>query len=304
VKRLLDALASVGNRVHDYATRPDRLDDPYARAEHTRTIPKAELRAAEAILKSGGPVAHRMLRQLRNAPDVWRLRAPDGRFELRISTSLSLGIVPPDRIESDRVVLADSVTGRELELAVAVDRAAIAGMIGRTLDGNQWPRDWVAGEEDLTRICASAPHIRLPTAEALQRQRAEVATALAAWADDPSIAERARRIRPSDPAKPEDVDALELQERVRLPQDYRSLLLITDGLEIGPLTILGSADAYRLDTEAVNRLLIVPADDRGAIVLDENGRVVHVALDDPLDGGREIAPSMRAFVRRRLGAKG
>jgi len=52
-------------------------NDFYQRAERSRAVPAAELAVADAVLADGGPTARRLATQLREASDVYRLRAPD-----------------------------------------------------------------------------------------------------------------------------------------------------------------------------------------------------------------------------------
>lgn len=61
-------------------------------AKRVPRVPDAEMAIAEAALANGGAIADRLLRQLREAGDVWRMIADDGRYELRISTTNDLTV--------------------------------------------------------------------------------------------------------------------------------------------------------------------------------------------------------------------
>ena len=83
VDRLRHAMAGPwrprGGDFHDVAKRVAR-------------VPDAELAVTEAALSDGGAIADRLIRQLREAGDVWRLITDDGTYELRISTTDDLRV--------------------------------------------------------------------------------------------------------------------------------------------------------------------------------------------------------------------
>jgi hypothetical protein len=107
-------------------------------------------------------------------------------------------------------------------------------------------------------------------------------------------------LRADPPASEEDVSALATREAFALPPDYRALLLVADGLEVGRLVVLGTRDAYRLDIAGPPRLVIVPPDEDGALTLDEAGAVIHVAIDADTSAGILVAPDIRHWLTTSL----
>ena len=133
-------------------------------AKRVKHVPDGESAVIEAALADGGPIADRLLRQLRDAGHVWRLIADDGSYELRISTTDDLRVrdVPRRGWTSDHIPIQADGDGQPLELSVVVDVSGIVELHGRTLDGRPWPHDWSARQENLEGIRARAPWLTLP----------------------------------------------------------------------------------------------------------------------------------------------
>jgi cell wall assembly regulator SMI1 len=266
----------------------------------------AELAVAEAALANGGPIADRMIEQLRRAGRrtpgwgrgyVWRHRADDGSYELRISTTEDLSIrdVPRAGWASKWIPLVAAPRGRSMELQLTVN-AGVAGMSGRTADGERWPDRWEVPREDLAAIRSKAPWMVLPTPNDLRDARIRAADTITAWLDDPT-ALRSRRglMQVEPPASEEAIATFEDKEGLRLPEAYRSLLERANGVEFGRHVVLGTQDAYRLDIPGPTRIVISPPDDAGAFALAESGEVVWVDIDDETSNGRVIADDLRAW---------
>jgi hypothetical protein len=276
-------------------------DDFYGQAKHGRHVPAAEIAVVEAALVDGGPIATRLIRQLQEAPDVYRLWSPSGAYELRVSTRILIRDVPRQGWSSRWIQVESASPARLLEMRIQVDRSGVIGLAGRTNDGQPWPRTWSATDDALAAIRGNAPWLRLPTIAEIRAERARVAEAIGGWLGD-SMLLRSRRglLRCDPPASGEAIQALQVREQVSLPRDYVELIAVADGLEVGTLAILGTADAYRLDIPGPPRLVICPPDENGAMALDEGGQVVAIDIDDPSARGRVVATDLRAWVRRRL----
>lgn len=258
---------------------------------------------AEAALANGGAIAERLLRQLREAHDVWRLVSEDGGYELRISTTDDLRVrdVPSSGWTSEWIPVAAVGDAQPLELQVFVFDAGIVELLGRTLDGRPWPRDWRARPDDLERIRAKAPWLHLPTPAELSASRVAAAATIAAWLGDGG-ALRGRRgvMRADPPATVEAVTAFAAKEGFALPEAYESLVRRADGIEVGRLVVLGTRDAYRLDMPGPARLVISPPDEEGALTIAESGEVVWIELGEEVTDGKVMAPDLRHWLTRQL----
>lgn len=282
--------------------RGPKRTDYYGLAERTKRVPGSELAVVEAALASGGAIAERLVRQLREAPDVCRLRSDDGTYELRVSTRLApVRDVPRQGWRTDWIPLTAAPTGRRIEMQVAVAYPGIAEILGRTADGARWPKDWSVRAEDLEAVRARAPWYRFPTTRELREARMEGARRLSAWLGDPELlVGRAGQLQIDPPATNDEMVALEHRDSFALPDDYRALLRLANGLEIGRVVVLGTQDAYRLDKPGPDRLVIAPPDEDGALTLAASGEVVWVAYGDTTTDGRIEAPDLRTWVRQRL----
>jgi hypothetical protein len=280
--------------------------DFYDRAKHVRRVPDAEVAVAEAALANGGAIADRLLRQLREAGDVWRLFADGGGYELRISTidGLEVWDVPRAGWTSEWIPVAAADDAQPLELQVHVFDAGIVAFLGRTLDGTPWPRDWRARPVDLERIRAKAPWLHLPTPAELRTSRAAAAATIAAWLGDGAVLQGRRGVMRADsPATDEAVAALAVKEGFALPEAYESLVRGADGIEVGRLLVLGTRDAYRLDLPGPARLVIAPPNEDGALTIAESGEVVWVDVGDESTEGRIVAPDLRRWLTTQLTRK-
>jgi hypothetical protein len=293
---------SVGilNALHSWVAGPKRADF-YGKAEKVRHVPPAELVVAEAALLGGGPIADRLAAQLREAPDVWRLAAPDGSYELRVSTLIDVRGVPRAGWRSRPIPVRAGRLERDLELEIYVPIAGVAEIHGRTLDGRPWPRTWEIDDAALAGIRSSAPWIDLPTPAEIEERRSLAASVIESWLGEPDILRTKRgEIVAEPPAIPEDLAAFEATQSFRLPASYRDLLLVADGIQVGSLVLLGTVDAYRLDVPGPARLVITPPDEDGAFVLAENGEVRYVDLEAKTSEGRLRARALREWVAKRV----
>lgn len=274
--------------------------DFYGLATPVRRLPEAELAVADAALTDGGPLAERLMRQLREAPSVYRLIGNDGSYELRISTTIGVRGVPRAGWRSRTIPVRTNPNDRELELSLSVN-AGIVGMEGWALDGRPWPIDWSVSPTELERIRTHAPWIALPTMAETRAQRAHAVGVLEAWLGEPG-ALRGKRgvVAVEPPATDEAIANFEHAHGFVLPGAYRDLLRAANGFELGRVVVLGTDDAYRLDVPGPERLVIAPPDEDGALVLAPNGEVRFVGIDDRMSDGPLHGADLRAWVRRRL----
>jgi hypothetical protein len=274
----------------------------YDLAERTRGVPAPELAVVEAALRGSGPLGARILRQLREAPSAYRLRSDDGTYELRVATydHLALRDAPSEGWVSDWIPITTADTARSIELRVCVD-FGLAMLRGRTTDGTTWPRVWEASSADIKRIASRAPRLALPTPQELRAARAGAAATVARWLGDTELLRGRRGIVTAGPAATnDDVRAFESRERFTLPEAYRSLVLVANGIRVGRLDVLGMSDAYRLDMPGPASLVIAAPDEDGALVIDEAGAVVWVEMGAATTEGRVVAPDLRAYATAKL----
>jgi hypothetical protein len=280
--------------------------DFYGAAERIRSVPAGELAVAEAALTGGGPIADRFARQLSEARGAYRLIGEDGSFELRIVANGDLLVRGVARAgwTSDPIHVRATPSGRELELRLVSSVAGIVELHGTTRDGERWPTNWTATPEDLVSIRARAPLFRLPTPTDLREAHAQAIGVIESWLAEPGILRGKRGVASADPpAAPEQVTAFEEAQGFALPQAYRDLLLVANGIEIGSTIVLGTDDAYRLDIPGPDRLVIAPPDEEGAFVLAPGGEIRFVDHADGTSEGRIRAPDLRAWVSRRVAGR-
>src|SRR5206468_2087386 len=149
--------------------------------------------------------------------------------------------------------------GRRLEVRISVAEGGIVGLLGRTVDGERWPREWRLSQAVLDRVRADGPWLHLPTPPEIVASRAHAREVIAAWLGDPGVV-RGRRgaLRADQPAADDAIDAFEIRETFRAPEAYRSLVGVADGIEVGSTVVLGTSEAYRLDLPGPPRLVISP----------------------------------------------
>ncbi len=297
----------LGGIRHRLMGDPRPRTDYYDLAKRAPRVPPAELAVAEAALAEGGPIAERLLRQLREGGtktagrwgrlSVWRLIGDDGSYALRVSTTDPVRDVPREGWTSDWIPVSEVAGGRGLELRLVVSQAGIVEVEGRTHDGQPWPKDWEARNEDLDAIRARGPWLRLPTAADIRAFRSH-AVVIEQWLGEPGALKGRRGVTSvQPPAAAATIAAFETAQGFRLPSAYRELLQLADGVEVGRHVVLGTRDAYRLDMPGPDRLVIAPPDETGALVLALSGEVLWVDIDDTASDGRRLAADLRAWLR-------
>lgn len=294
-----DALrVGIRNSIREWFAGP-RRNDFYGQAKKSQRMPPAELAVAAAALQGAGPIGERLVRQLREAPDVYRLTHDDGTYELRVSTKIGVRGVPRSGWRSRPIPV--TAAGRPLEITLEVLEAGIIEILGRSLDGLRWPATWDADESEIAEIRAHAPWIDLPTPTQIREQRGRAVEVIETWLGEPGLLAGKRGTVVAHPsATSEAVARFEEAQAFPLPAAYRDLVLVADGIEVGTLMLLGTNDAYRLDMPGPDRLIIAPPNEDGAFVLARNGEVRFVELGDETSEGQLRARDVREWVSRRV----
>jgi hypothetical protein len=270
-------------------------------ARDRRPVRWSELELIEAAVVGGGPIADRIVRQFRQAPHAWR-RTDADQFHLTISTfdALTIQDAPRGGWTSSRIPVT-TIDSRRLTVEVRVLEMGICDLRGWTADRLPWPAPWAATPESLAEIERRAPWIELPTPAELQARREVAANTARAWleiSDETSL--RAGGVWADSPASDEAIAALEARERFPLPDSYRQLLVLADGIQVGSKVVLGSRDAYRLDIPGPDRLVISPPNEDGVFTLAPTGEVVFVSIDGATSDGDVVASDLRAWISTRL----
>lgn len=273
----------------------------YGEAKRVRRVPPAELAVAQAALAGAGPAGERMIWQLRETHDVWRLVRDDGSYELRVSATKGIRGVPRAGWTSEPIPVSGLPSGRKLEIRLVVTMAGIVELHGRSSDGRPWPTDWSVSADDLESIQGRAPWMRLPTNAELREARARAITAIESWLGEPGGLKWKRGVVSVEPpTTDEGIAAFERDQGFSVPGAYRDLLLVANGIQIGSLVVMGIEDAYRLDISGPDRLIISPPNEDGAYVLAPTGEVRFVELEDATSEGRVRAPDLREWVRNHV----
>ena len=156
----------------------------------------------------------------------------------------------------------DAETARRLEFRVEVHAGGFFGALeGRTRAGG-WPMTWRAEPMDLQRV----PVLQLP-------ERDEHAVArLARWLEqDEALLGRAEAAA-RHPAAAAALATLAESEPA-LPEQLLDFLSVTDGLQVGPVEMLGAQDVYTVDVFGSE---VPPLSNRR--VLRRSGRAVDLSL--------------------------
>jgi hypothetical protein len=270
-------------------------------ADRVPKVPAGELLVIETALVGGGVLAERLVRQLRDAEAAFRLINKDGSYEMRIATRRRIRSVPTAGWQSEPIPVRSHEGSRPLELTLEVPQAGILGVHGRALDGRPWPKEWTPDDASLAAIRARSPWLHLPSPSQLRAAHTAAASAIRTWLGDPEVSIGKRGVASVNaPASDSAIDQFERTQSFNLPRDYRELLRLANGFELGALVVLGTDDAYRLDMDGPDRLVICPPDEEGAVVLSPEGSVLFVSIVDELSTGRPEAPDLRTWVRKRL----
>jgi hypothetical protein len=209
--------------------------------------------------------------------------------------------VPPGGWQTEWIDVRTMDPARDLRVRIAIGGSGFVGLHGQTADGRRWPREWRIDAASLARVGERAPWLQLPTPEELDAARTAAIETIEGWLGKrriPGLRNHPVVARP--PASAVSIALLEAGQGVRLPADYIELLQRADGIEIGDLRILGTADAYRFDVPGPPRLVIAPPDEDGAMILAEDGTVTWIDIEDPSGPGRELGPTLRAWLHTRL----
>jgi hypothetical protein len=282
----------------------ERLRDRVERLRRGR--PSAEeLAVARALLRGPDARHESLLRQFEMTREIVRRRPRTDAW------ALIVGYVPESltfTLDVDEVI-SEPLTTRDLRTGVALTFRAfvlrhgvLSHLEGRTGDGSAWPATWSISADIADHV--PVPMLKLPSIEDIRQREAQQRTRLAEWLSVQPFELAAAATH--EPASPEELAALGQREDALLPREYAALLAITDGIEIGELTVAGTSAAYRLDIPNTDRVVIAwvhGETDDAVLTLARNGAdetVYRIDIHDPDVKSHPVASGTQELIRHVL----
>ena len=176
----------------------------------------------------------------------------------------------------------------ELEMRVSVHRGGFFGALeGRSRVGT-WPL------AATPKPVPDTPTLDLPEPDPQALQR------VADWLGHPESLLRAADVTATYPASTHDRERLAVADPA-LPAGYLDFLAVSDGMEVGPVEVLGARDAYTVDVMGRAHWLLGALPD-AVFVLAAPGSEEIVTLPHDAEEPSDVDPSLRDFVRRWVAA--
>lgn len=245
-----------------------------------------------------------LYRQVEQAAWIERVRIKPSVYQMKLVWTADDPQFPLySSVESRPLVTEDRRSGRALEFRLFIMEGGFFGELqGTALDGLPWPKEFEL-PTSFTEMYAGQAYLVLPPA-----QGTGSLLRLLEWAGVPMEEFSSSvlvRLRPG--ASDRDVFELSRMEGVDLSAELVEFFLVSDGLELGTVNILGTKDAYRLDASPIKGAYLVLADlrEEGILVtassMMPSTPVWHVPLGAKAIGSQEeIAPSFRRFIYDRV----
>jgi hypothetical protein len=213
----------------------------------TRFSPR-ELDVLRALIPSQDMTSSKLLEQAIETPFVSRNLVGDSGFEALIPyvSSDSLLIECDQDLRSPELEILDLRTGRRLRFFTEILRGGfIKGLCGYATDGCGWPKEWNFGSDASQLACVDDSWL-----DAVPRQvhTSDAIVKLTNWVGIPLdhlSDEQLNFLRFAQPASNRDIQDWEHRVNVKLNEQYKELLRITNGLSIKrgrPYEILGLSD--------------------------------------------------------------
>jgi hypothetical protein len=276
----------------------------------TRIFGRAHSRASEdekkliRYLLAGDDKRHSQLaEQLGYAPARRASSGPGGYSVSPEYTNERLSFaLEASRIESPWVVVPDLVSGQDLEFRVSVVRGGFLNALeGRTRNGEPWPERW---SPDLSKPLSPDQYLQLPSAAAVEEQRAQARAELERWLGR-AVPQALDTFPPASEAQ---ISTREMGLGGHFPKSLREFFLISDGLESTDLRFMGHADAYNVDSPYIPALLVAwDSDDRDDFVvvvsLDGTDEAVYrLDVHEDVPKPEIIGEDVRRYLARRIPA--
>jgi hypothetical protein len=145
------------------------------------------------------------------------------------------------RLEMEPIEVVDKITRSRLKFSLPIQPGGWAGpLLGETLDGSPFPLEWKP-EPPHPPLAADQRSTLPPRADQLAGQ-ARLEDWLNGVKIDPGLIDFVEFFEPATPAE---LEQLERRLEITLPDEYRQLLLCSNGLLIGEHFFPGTAEACR-----------------------------------------------------------
>jgi hypothetical protein len=240
------------------------------------SLSSSEIEVIKEILPAEDSRSEKLLSQAINAPGVERsLRGHDS-YEVTIPYVLDAAnlIDLDDDIQSPSIDVVLAPTQRKARFHVRLLRGGfLHSLVGHTLDGGPWPLEWTKYHHAIDDVVEVPIQNWLPR-ELSDQERSSILRNLEQWARVP-VGQLTKYnqddLRVYLPSAERDIAMLEQREQLSLPSEYRSMLGVTNGIDViagRPFVVGGTRDLRRV-TESGNPCWIVTdLFEFGAVVME------------------------------------
>jgi len=204
-----------------------------------------ELAILRLLLPAGNSYAERLYSQATNAPYIERKLIGNNGYEAFIPYVLDDAmLIECDENHDSPSILITTPNGTALSFTTTVLRGGfLRGLKGQTASGQPWQKDWIADLASVRLSSGIDTWIPQPMPSGIHDSIIEL---LLQWAGlTRNSFQDYEAVRVAFPATVEQIQVCESRLKIRVSEQYRELLLISDGFGIcrgRPYEFLGSSD--------------------------------------------------------------
>jgi hypothetical protein len=219
-----------------------RLFDRWTKS---KTLTKNELAILRLLLPAGNSYAERLYSQATNAPYIERKLVANDGYEAVIPYVLDDSmLIECDENHDSPSILITTPNGTVLSFTSTILRGGfLRGLKGQTSSGQSWQKEWIADLSNVRLPSEVDTWIPEPMPSSVHDS---IITLLLQWAGlERKSAQDYDAVRMAVPATVGQIQVCESRLKIRLGEQYRELLLISDGFGIcrgRPYEFLGSTD--------------------------------------------------------------
>lgn len=219
-----------------------RLFDRWTKS---KTLTANELAILRLLLPSGNEYAERLYSQATNAPYIERQLIGFNGYEAVVPYVLDDSmLIECDENHDSPSILITTPNGTPLSFTTTILRGGfLRGLKGQTCSGQSWEKQWIADLANVRLPSGIDTWIPRPMPSGVHDSIVEL---LLQWSGLTwNSAQNYESVRVAVPATVEQIQVCESRLKVRLGEQYRELLLISDGFGIcrgRPYEFLGSTD--------------------------------------------------------------
>ena len=235
----------------------------------SKTLTANELAVLRFLLPAGNEYAERLYSQATNAPYIERKRVGSNGYEAVIPYVLddSMLIECDENRESPSVQIT-TPNGSVLRFTATILRGGfLRGLKGQTSSGASWQKEWIGDFANVLLPSGIDTWIPQPLASDVEDFIIE---SLFQWAGLERLSvQDLETVRVSVPATDDQIRACESRLEIRLGEQYRELLLITNGFGIckgRPYEFLGSKDIDFV-SDSRDWLCLTPLYEEGCVAI-------------------------------------